>query len=118
MPDDQDISYLQALREVNQKINEHEKIAQDFEVMLSTFSADIDVPEGLQLFSPKNMYAMILLQIVGIKLERVSILEKIDSEERLRLQLAIAEENEDYDLCIKLKEQIENIKSKANNDIE
>lgn len=53
MPDDQDISYLQALREVNQKINEHEKIAQDFEVLLSTFSADIDVPEGLQLFLQK-----------------------------------------------------------------
>lgn len=106
------------LEDIQEKILMHEALAKDFEELLSSMPDTIDLPEALQFLSPKNMYAMLLLQIAGLKVEKATLLQSMGSKQRLAIQLAIAEEKEDYDLCIRLRNEINKLNDGNNNDNE
>ncbi|MEZ4909826.1 MAG: hypothetical protein R2774_03080 [Saprospiraceae bacterium] len=114
--DNEQRSPKQSLEEIQNKITQHEALAHDFEILLATLPKNLELPESMDFLSPKNMYMMILLQIVGLKMEKATILQTMESEESLAVQLAIAEKQEDYNLCIRLKNEIEKLKEHYHHD--
>jgi len=94
------------LKEVEEQIAAHEKIAATFEDVIKKTPTEGRAPEGLELFSPVNLYGMTQALIASLKIKRIEILRQLDTREKLQYRLEEALKNENYELSAELRDQI------------
>lgn len=94
------------LREIEELIASHEQIAHNFEEVIKSTPINEEIPKALELFAPKNLYGMTQALIASLKIQRIEILQKLDTREKLEYRLEEAIKEEDYELSASLRDQI------------
>jgi len=101
------------LREVEEQIAAHEKIAATFEEVIVNTPTTGALPPALELFSPLNLYGMTQALIASLKIKRLEILQKLDTREKLEYRLEEALKVENYELSAEIRDQIQSLSNDA-----
>lgn len=102
------------LREIEELIASHEQIANNFEEVIKSTPIEGEIPKALELFAPKNLYGMTQALIASLKIQRIEILQKLDTKEKLEYRLEEAIKEEDYELSASLRDQINELEEVKN----
>jgi protein-arginine kinase activator protein McsA len=98
-----------SLEELDEELNEYEKIEKSLEEIIQNSPKMPDIPDELASFAytPLTAYRSVQAAIAHLKTQRMELMTKTGSKERLEYELKKSLEQEDFEKAAEIKNQLD-----------